>query len=92
MPGYRKFPKRGFNNVFRTMYDIVNIGDLNRFEAGSRVDLDSLIAAGLVRNGYGRLKVLGDGVLEKKLSVVAAKFTASARRRIEELGGEAKEI
>jgi len=92
MPGYRKFPKRGFNNVFRTLYDIVNIGDLNRFEAGSRIDLDSLIAAGLVRNAHGRLKVLGDGVLEKKLSVEAAKFTASARRRIEELGGEAKEI
>ena len=71
IPIFRKFPKRGFNNVFRTHYDIVNVGDLNRLEDGAAVNLDSL---------------------EKKLTVVAAKFTATARKRIEELGGEAREV
>ena len=92
IPLFRKLPKRGFNNVFRTMYDVVNVGDLNRMEDGATVDLETLVAAGLIKNPHGKLKILGDGKLEKKLTVVAAKYTATARKQIEELGGEAKEV
>jgi large subunit ribosomal protein L15 len=92
IPLFRKLPKRGFNNVFRTLYDVVNIGDLNRMEDGATVDLAGLVAAGLIKNPHGKLKILGDGALEKKLTVVAAKFTATARRQIEQLGGEAREV
>ncbi len=92
MPGFRKLPKRGFNNVFRTLYDIVNIGDLDRYENGATIDLVGLIAAGQVKNSHGKLKVLGNGTLEKKLTVLASRFTAGARRRIEELGGEARVV
>jgi len=92
IPLFRKLPKRGFNNVFRTRYDVVNVGDLNRLEDGATVDLAALVAAGLVKNPHGKLKVLGDGTLERKLTVEAAKFTATARRQIEERGGEAREV
>ena len=76
---------------FRTHYDIINVSDLNRLEA-EQVDLATLVSAGIIKKRHGRLKVLGDGKLERKVVVVAAKFTASARRQIEEQGGEAKEI
>jgi large subunit ribosomal protein L15 len=92
MPGFRKFPKRGFNNVFRTLYDVVNIGFLDRFEDGSTVTLASLVDAGFIKNPHGKLKILGNGQLDKKLTVEAVRFTVSARRRIEELGGEARVV
>ena len=92
IPIFRKLPKRGFNNVFRTLYDVVNIGDLGRFEAGSTVNLATLVDAGMVKNPHGKLKILGGGQLENKLTVEASKFTASARKQIEALGGEAKEV
>ena len=89
-PFFRRFPKRGFNNVFKTYYDIVNVSDLNCLEGFDTVDLDVLASAGLCRKRHGRLKVLGKGKLEKKVTVVAAKFSESAKRQIEELGGEAR--
>lgn len=92
IPNFRKFPKRGFNNIFRTLYDVVNVGDLNRWDDGSTVNLASLVAAGQIKNPHGKLKILGDGKLEKKLTVEATKFTATARKQIEALGGEAKEV
>ncbi len=91
MPFFRRFPKRGFNNIFRTEYDVINVSELNRLEL-TEIDLGTLTAAGVVKSRHGRLKVLGDGKLERKIIVTAAKFSASARRQIEEQGGEAKEI
>ncbi|MCI0652110.1 MAG: 50S ribosomal protein L15 [Planctomycetes bacterium] len=92
MPLHRRVPKRGFNNVFKEHFDIVNTSDLNGLEAATEVDLDLLAARGILKRRYGRLKVLGDGKLEKKLVVKAAKFTAAARRNIEESGGEARVV
>lgn len=94
MPLFRRIPKRGFNNAnFRTAYDVVNVGDLEaRFEDGSAVNRESLEAAGLVRGGKRPLpiKVLGDGILNKKLTVEADKFSKSATEKIAAAGGEAK--
>ncbi|MGA1201862.1 MAG: 50S ribosomal protein L15 [Planctomycetota bacterium] len=92
IPLFRKLPKRGFNNVFRTLYDVVNVSDLNRLEDGASVNLETLVAEGMIKNPHGKLKILGNGKLEKKLTVEAAKFTATARQQIEALGGEAKEV
>ncbi len=92
IPLFRKLPKRGFNNVFKTQYDVVNVDTLNRLDDGATVTIDSLVAAGMVKNPHGKLKVLGRGKLERKLSVEAVKFTKTARQQIEALGGEAKEI
>ena len=90
MPLQRRVPKRGFNNIFAKRYAIVNVGDLERFEDGSKVDFDSLKAAGLVKKKYDGLKVLGNGQLNKKLTVVASKFSNSAKMKIENLGGKAE--
>jgi len=96
MPLFRRIPKRGFNNVFRTEYDIVNVGDLNRLAGVEMIDHAVLVERGILRKRpsryQGRLKVLGNGKLECKLVVQAAKFTAAARRQIEDLGGEAKVV
>ena len=85
-----RIPKRGFNNIFAKRYAIVNVGDLERFEDGFRVDFDSLKAAGLVKKKFDGLKVLGNGELTKKLTVVASKFSNSAKMKIENLGGKAE--
>ena len=90
MPLQRRVPKRGFNNIFAKRYAIVNVGDFERFEDGSRVDFKSLKAAGLVKKEYDGLKVLGNGELNKKLTVVASKFSNSAKMKIENLGGKAE--
>ncbi len=90
MPLYRKLPHRGFNNHnFRTTYAVVNVGDLARLDAGvSEANAETLAAAGLVRSG-ARLKVLGDGELTRALKVTAAKFSGSAKEKIEKAGGQA---
>lgn len=90
MPLYRKLPHRGFNNYeFRTTYAVVNVGDLARLDAGvSEANAETLAAAGLVRPG-SRVKVLGDGELTRALKVTAAKFSASAKAKIEQAGGTA---
>ncbi len=90
MPLQRRVPKRGFNNIFAKRYAIVNVGDLERFEDGSRVDFKSLKAAGLVKKKFDGLKILGDGELTKKLTVAASKFSNSAKMKIENLGGKAE--
>ena len=92
MPLFRRLPKRGFNNVFRKQYDIINVSDLNRLEGVETVDHEVLIQHGIIKGRHRRLKVLGDGKLERKLVVKAAKFTRAARQQIEGLGGEAKAI
>jgi len=92
MPTFRRLPKRGFSNVqFATRYQIVNVGELDdRFEVGAHVTLEALDQVGLVRNRRLPVKVLGDGALSKKLTVDAAKFSASAREKITAAGGEAR--
>lgn len=90
MPLQRRVPKRGFNNIFATRYAIVNVGDLDRFEDGSTIDVELLKNAGLIKKEYDGLKILGNGELKKKLTVIAAKFSGSAKAKIENLGGKAE--
>lgn len=89
-PFFKRMPKRGFTNFTRKEYAIVNVEDLNKFEDGVIVDFAAVKAAGLVKKELDGLKVLGNGKLEKKLTVKAAKFSASAKKAIEEAGGTAE--
>lgn len=89
MPLTRRIPKRGFNNKrFAHDYSVVNIGELNVFGNGAVVNAEMLVSKGIISNiaPYG-LKVMGDGKLEKKLTVQAAKFTKTAKEAIEKAGG-----
>ena len=90
LPLYRKLPKRGFNNKFAKEYVTVNVSALNVFEDGATVNLDTLVACGIVRKELDGLKVLGNGELTKKLTVEAKLFTASAKDKIEAAGGKAE--
>ena len=90
MPLTRRLPKRGFTNLFATKYATINVGDLNRFEDGAVVDEAAIVAAGLVKKTMDGIKVLGNGELEKKLTVNAKAFSASAKQKIEAAGGKAE--
>ena len=92
MPLYRRVPKRGFNNVFRTEYAEVNLERLEAFEDGAVVDAAALLEKRIIRKELDGVKVLGGGELTKKLTVKAAKFTASAKEKIEAVGGKAEVI
>jgi large subunit ribosomal protein L15 len=88
MPLIRRMPKRGFNNKrFGTVYVAVNLRDLNEFEEGTRVDAAALRARGLANGRADGIKILGTGELTKRLTVSAHAFSASARTKIEALGG-----
>jgi len=88
MPIYRRVPIRGFTNArFRTEYTIINVDSLSGFADGDTVDLDAILARGLVSLNTKRLKVLGYGKLERKLTVRAHKFSKSAAEKIEKAGG-----
>ncbi len=92
LPLYRKLPKRGFNNRFAKEYNVINLGRLEQFENGTVVDLDLLVAAGVVRtHAKNGLKVLGGGEFTKKLTVKAAVFSATAKEKITAAGGQAEE-
>ena len=92
LPLYRKLPKRGFHNRFETVYSIVNVDALNKFEDGAVVDLEALCAAGIIRKELDGLKVLGRGELTKKLTVKAKVFSASAKEKIEAAGGKVEVV
>ncbi len=90
MPLAQRIPKLpGFKNPFKKVYSVVNISKLSRFDDGSKVDGEALLAAGLVRAGE-EIKVLGTGDLKRKLTVEAHSFSISAREAIEKLGGSVK--
>ena len=92
-PFARRFPKRGFSNAgFRTEYYVINVRELEKnFQAGATVDIDTLVKLGLIPSSKLGLKVLGTGDLKKKLTVVAAAFSASAKSKIEAAGGTCTE-
>ncbi|MEA3407020.1 MAG: 50S ribosomal protein L15 [Chloroflexota bacterium] len=91
LPLVRRLPiKRGFRNVNRVEYEVVNVWALNRFEDGSTVDLNALCEAGLVKKGDRPLKILGDGELDRELIVLADAFSETAREKIEAAGGSAE--
>ena len=91
MPLHRRVPKRGFTNIFRIEYDIVNISDLDRFEAGAAVTPEALAGLRLARKTRP-VKILGDGTISKALTVSAHKFSAGARASIEAAGGRCEVI
>ena len=92
MPLYRRVPKKGFTNIFGTDYETINVEALEVFENDTVVTEELLIEAGIIHNSKDGLKVLGNGDLTKKLTVKAAKFTASAKEKIEAVGGTAEVI
>ena len=92
MPLARRLPKRGFFNQDRVAYQIVNVGSLSGFKAGSTVDAESLIAQGLIRRNGGGVKILGEGEAPKKLTVKVQRVSGAARKKIEEAGGSVELI
>ena len=90
MPQQRRLPKRGFNNIFATVYANVKVQDLERFEDGSVVTTQSLLDAGIIKKPLDGVKVLGNGELTKKLTVQVAAFSAAAKEKIEKVGGKAE--
>ena len=88
MPLIRRIPKRGFNSLFRNAYQIVNVGSLNRFEVNAIIGPAELKQAGLIGSVKDDIKILGDGKLEKVLTVKAHKFSASAKKTIEAAGAK----
>ncbi len=92
MPLYRRVPKRGFTNVFGTEYAEVNVERLEVFENGATVDAAALLEKKIIRKELDGVKILGGGELTKKLTVKAAKFSGSAKEKIEAAGGKAEVI
>jgi large subunit ribosomal protein L15 len=90
MPLYRRVPKKGFTNAFRVEYATVNVASLDVFENGATVTVEDLKKAGLIKKTLDGVKILGNGELTKKLTVEAAKFTETAKNKIEALGGKAE--
>jgi large subunit ribosomal protein L15 len=88
MPLIRRLPKRGFNSKFRKAYQVVNVGELNRFESNSAIGPDELKKAGLIGSVKDEIKILGDGKLEKTLTIKAHKFSESAKKLIEAAGAK----
>jgi len=93
LPLIKRLPrKRGFTNIFRTEYNVININKLNVFEAGSEVTPESLVAAGIVKSLRHPIKILSDGDINHPLTIKANKFSAAAKAKIEAAGGTAEEI
>ncbi len=92
MPLYRRLPKRGFTNIFGTQYSELNVEVLNQFEDGAEITPELLKSEGILKKQLDGVKILGNGVLEKKLTVKAHKFSKSAQEKIEAAGGKAEVI
>ena len=93
LPLIKRLPrKRGFTNIFRTEYSLVNLGGLAAFAVGTEVTPEALLAAGLVKNLSKPVKILANGELKHALTVKADKFSAAARAKIEAAGGKAEEV
>lgn len=92
MPLYRRIPKRGFTNIWKKEWEIVNIDDLNTFDNGTVITPELLIEAGLAKKVAFGIKILGEGTLEKNVTVKAHKFSKSAIEKIESAGGKAEVI
>lgn len=92
MPLQRRLPKRGFTNIFKKEYAIVNIRDLNVFDDGTEVTPELLIEQGLIKNVKDGVKILGDGELEKKLTVKAQKISKQAEEKVTARGGKVEVI
>ncbi len=92
MPIYRRLPKRGFKNIFANVYAEVNVETLNRFEDGTTVDAVALVEAGVLKNIQDGVRILGNGELTKKLTVVANGFTKTAEEKIAAAGGKVEKL
>lgn len=92
MPLQRRVPKRGFTNIFKKHYNIINVRDLNRFEPDSSLDKESLIAAGLVKRKRDDVKLLGDGDISHAVVIKVSKASQIARQKIEAAGGKIEVI
>ena len=92
MPLQRRIPKRGFNNIFATPYTTINVAVLNRFEDGAVVNAEALLNAGIIKKAPYGVKILGNGKIEKNLTVQVAAFSESAKAKIEAAGGKAEVI
>lgn len=92
MPLQRRIPKRGFVNIFATRYTAINLSALDKFESGAVVDAAALKEAGIIKKELDGVKILGQGELTKALTVKAAKFSESAKQKIEAAGGKAEVI
>lgn len=92
LPLFQRLPKRGFKNISRVEYKVVNVEQLNVFENGTVVDVAKLVEAGIVKELFEDVKILGNGKLEKKLTVKANKFSESAKKAIEAAGGSVEVI
>jgi large subunit ribosomal protein L15 len=91
MPLHRRLPKRGFTNIFKKQFAIVNLGRLEKLE-GDTFSADSLLAAGVIHKVHDGLKILGTGVLTRKITVEAHHFSKSALEKIQQAGGTAQVI
>lgn len=93
LPLYRRIPKRGFKNaMFKTEYAVINLSDLNRFEEGTTVTPALLKETGIIKKELSGIKVLGNGTLEKKITIQASKFSQTALEKINESGSKAEVI
>ncbi len=92
LPLVRRIPKRGFTNIFKKEYALVNVCQLNSFPQGATIDVSDMVKAGFVKKPLDGLKVMGNGELTQKLHIKAAKFTGSAKEKIEAAGGKAEVV
>ena len=93
LPLYRKLPKRGFNNYrFGKKYAVINVQSLNKFNNGDVVDCEALLAAGIINNCFDGVKILGEGEISKSLTVKATVFSATAKEKIESVGGKTEVV
>lgn len=88
MPLQRRLPKRGFTNIFKTAYNVINVGDLNRFEPNAKVDAVALREKGLLKKKNSAVKLLGNGELEHPIVIAVERVSRSAKDKIEAAGGK----